>query len=146
MTYRADSKSGFDLFEHAADVGVRGWGPGLPEAFVQAAKALFSLMVDDLQSVRPIKAIPITARGYDRESLLVAWLNALLTASDVHSLLFTHFEVSLEQGFSLHGQAQGEPFAAHRQEQGLEVKGATFCQVGVYEQEGVWVAQCVVDV
>ncbi len=139
-------ESGFEVFEHGADVGVRGWGPSLEDAFIQGARAMFSLMTEDLQSVNWETEIQIQTAGYDLESLFVAWLNALLTESDLQSLLLSGFEVCLGKEYTLHGKAKGEPFSARREEQGVEVKGATFCLAEVFEREGMWVAQCVVDV
>ena len=137
---------GFEVFEHGADVGVRGWGPTLEEAFVQGARAMFSLMTDDLQSVNWETEVQIQAAGYDQESLFVAWLNALLTESDLHGLLLAGFDLSLGKDCTLTGTARGEPFSARRQGQGVEVKGATFCLAQVFQDQGKWVAQCVVDV
>ncbi len=137
---------GFEIFDHGADVGVRGWGATVEEAFIQGAKAMFSLMTDDLQSVKCRDQIQVQAAGYDMESLFVAWLNGLLTQSDLHGLRLAEFEVHIHQDFSLTGRAKGEAFAMDTEERGVEVKGATFCQTTVYEDNGKWVAQCVVDV
>lgn len=137
---------GWEVFDHGADIGVRGFGQTLEEAFVQGAKAMFSLMTDDLQSVSCSSHIQVRAEGYDLESLFVAWLNALLTESDIQALLLADFDVSLGEEFTLTGTAAGERFSQRRHEQGVEVKGATFCQTAVYERAGRWVAQCVVDV
>ncbi|MFO7802919.1 MAG: archease [Desulfovermiculus sp.] len=136
----------FEVFEHGADVGVRGCGSSLEEAFVQGARAMFSLMTEDLQSVNLDTEIQIQAVGYDLESLFVAWLNALLTQSDLHGLLLAGFELSLGEDYTLTGTAQGQPFSEQRGEQGVEVKGATFCLAEVSLQDGGLMAQCVVDV
>jgi SHS2 domain-containing protein len=138
--------SGFEVFEHGADVGIRGWGASLEEAFVQGARAMFSLMTEDLQSVNLDTGVEIQAAGYDLESLFVAWLNALLTESDLHGLLLAGFEVRLGQDYTLTGTAQGESFSGQKGKQGVEVKGATFCLAEVSPQDGGWMAQCVVDV
>jgi len=138
--------SGFEVFEHGADVGIRGWGASLEVAFVQGARAMFSLMTEDLQSVNLDTGVEIQAAGYDLESLFVAWLNALLTESDLHGLLLAGFEVRLGQDYTLTGTAQGESFSGQKGKQGVEVKGATFCLAEVSPQDGGWMAQCVVDV
>jgi SHS2 domain-containing protein len=139
-------KSGYEVYDHGADIGVRGWGPSLEQAFVQGATAMFSLMIEDMQSVNPGAEVRIEARGYDLESMFVAWLNSLLTEADLHGLILTEFEVQIKENFTLSGTARGESFAALTSGQGVEVKGATFCQAAVYAEDGTWVAQCVVDV
>jgi SHS2 domain-containing protein len=107
---------------------------------------MFSLMTEDLQSVNLDTGVEIQAAGYDLESLFVAWLNALLTESDLHGLLLAGFEVRLGQDYTLTGTAQGESFSGQKGKQGVEVKGATFCLAEVSPQDGGWMAQCVVDV
>src|SRR6056297_985818 len=124
-------QSGFEVFDHGADAGVRGWGASLEEAFIQGARAMFSLMTDDLQSITCSLQVQVQAAGYDWESLFVAWLNALLTEADLHGLLLAEFAVTLGDDYTVSGTACGEPFSAHRWEQGVEVKGATFCQAAV---------------
>ena len=41
----------FETFDHTADIGIRAFGPDLPEAFCNAAKGMFSL-ITDLRKVR----------------------------------------------------------------------------------------------
>jgi SHS2 domain-containing protein len=134
---------GYETFEHGADIGIRGIGRSLEEALVMAAKAVFGLMVDDVESVPPETRVEIRAEGFDAESLLLAWLNQLLAEADICGLVFSEFRVSVS-GWSLEGAAWGSGFAGR--DPGVEVKAATYSQAGVFEREGMWIAQCVVDV
>ena len=85
------------------------------------------------------------AEGYDLESLLVAWLNSLLTQADIQELIFCRFEPRI-QGLQLTGWAYGQEYSQDPELQGVEVKGATFNELLVQAQQGLWLAQCVVDV
>ena len=134
---------GYENFEHGADIGIRGIGRSLEEALVMAAKAVFGLMVDDVERVPPETRVEIRAEGFDAESLLLAWLNQLLAEADIGGLVFSEFRVSVS-GWSLEGAAWGSDFAGR--EPGVEVKAATYSQAAVFEREGMWTAQCVVDV
>jgi SHS2 domain-containing protein len=140
------ARSGYDTFEHGADVGVRGWGRTPEEAFANAARAMFSIMTDDLADVAPGEAVAIEAQGFDRESLLVDWLNRLLTQSAINRMLFAEFEVRFEGEDRLRGEARGEGYDPRQHREGVEVKGATFSQLEVSERDGIWTAQCIVDV
>jgi SHS2 domain-containing protein len=139
-------QAGCETFEHGADVGVRGWGGTREEAFANAARAMFSVMAEDLETVQPRETIDIRAEGYDGESLLVDWLNRLLTQSAINRMLFAEFEVRFEGETVLHGRARGERYDPKERREGTEVKGATFSQLAVFEQDGIWIAQCIVDV
>ena len=136
-------------FEHGADVGVRGRGPTVEEAFAGAAQALFLLLCDDLSGVGSEAEQPVTCEAATLEELLVAFLNELIFFSESRGLVFGSFEVKIEKsgdGYRLSGRARGEPFDLKRHEFTVQPKGATFTALEVAQRGGEWVAQCVVDV
>jgi len=135
----------FETFEHGADMGIRGRGKTLTEAFENGAKSMFSLLVEDFDTIRPRKSVVISCESFDIEGLFVAWLNCLLAESDIQRLIFSDFKVKI-QDLSLIGTAMGEPFDSSRHQRGVEVKGATFTELVVRQDEDCWIAQCVVDV
>jgi len=134
----------FETFEHEADIGIRGFGGSMKEAFENAAVALYAVMVN-IDTVNPVEERTITVSAPDRELLLVEWLNALLAISDIERIVFSKFEVGME-GTTLTGVAWGETLDKERHEPHLEVKGATYHLLSVKEQDGKYTAQCVVDV
>jgi len=134
----------FETFEHEADIGIRGFGGTIAEAFENAAVALYSVMVN-VHSVRPEERRTVSASAPDLELLLVEWLNALLSLSDIERMVFSKFEVKIN-GTSLIGTAWGEMLDRQRHEPNVEIKGATYHMLKVMETDGRFVAQCVVDV
>lgn len=139
----------FETFEHGADIGVRGFGKTIEEAFENGAKALFSIMIVNFNSVRSIDIYQISCTSFDLESLFTSWLNQLLAEADIKKSIFSDFKIEkigLET-FELSGFAFGEPFNPTRFERGVDVKGATFTELKIYKRtDGFWIAQCVVDV
>ncbi len=138
-------KPGFETFEHGADIGIRGIGRTLEEAFINAAKALFSLMVLNLEEVRPEKKVTLEVEGENLEELFLEWLNKLLSLAGMENLVFSEFGCQIKD-LSLSGWAAGEPINEKKHELGEEVKGATYTMLKVEKVNGFWVAQCVVDV
>jgi tRNA nucleotidyltransferase (CCA-adding enzyme) len=134
----------YETFEHEADIGIRGFGQTAGEAFENAAKALFSVIVN-VQAIEPKDKRSVTVSAPDRELLLVEWLNALLSLSDIERMVFSKFDVKIE-GASLTGTAWGERLDQERHEPNVEIKGATYHMLKVMEKDGRFVAQCVVDV
>jgi len=134
----------YETFEHEADIGVRGSGNSVEEAFQNTAMALYSVMVN-VQTVEPSERRTVTVSAPDRELLLVEWLNALLALSDIERMVFSGFEVKIE-GSCLAGAAWGEKLDKVRHEPQVEVKGATYHMLRVAEHRGRYTAQCVVDV
>ena len=138
-------KPGYETFEHGADIGIRGIGKTLEEAFINAAKALFSLIVVNLEEVRPERRVEIRAEGESLEELFLDWLNKLLAEAGMENLVFSEFGCEIKD-LKLSGWAAGEPIDETRHELGEEVKGATYTMLKVEKVGDLWVAQCVVDV
>lgn len=135
----------WEHFEHQADIGVRGIGGTPGEAFEQAALAMMAVIVDPVV-VRPVVGIALYCSAPDVELLLADWLNAVLCEMSARRMLFSRFEVSM-QGGSLMGRAWGEPVDPGRHKPAVEVKGASYLGLKVEQHaDGLWVAECVVDV
>lgn len=134
----------WEHYGHDADIGVRGLGPTLAEAFEQAALAMTAVVTDPAR-VSPQQAVEIACQAPDPEMLLVDWLNSLVYRMAVDHLLFGRFVVTID-GLRLRATAWGEPAAPDRHRPAVEVKGATFTTLRVAPADGGWIAQTVVDV
>ena len=134
----------WEHYEHAADIGVRGFGATKAEAFEQAGLALIAV-VADLRTIGEFERISLDCEAPDDELLLAEWLNALVYQMATRKLLFRRFNVAID-GTRLHAQAWGEPIDAARHKPAVEVKGATFTTLRVARHGEGWVAQTVVDV
>lgn len=135
----------WEHFPHGADIGVRGRGATLAQAFEQAAVAL-TAVVTDPRLVRPTTRVEIVRAAPDAEFLLVDWLNALVYEMATRNMLFGRFAVTLD-GNTLRATAWGEPLDRTRHAPAVEVKGATYTALAVRkDDDGQWDAQCVVDV
>ncbi|SEJ43904.1 SHS2 domain-containing protein [Azotobacter beijerinckii] len=135
----------WQTFPHEADIGVRGSGATLAEAFAGAATALTAAICDPA-TVAPREALAVECDAPDVELLLVDWLNALIFAMATRHLLFSRFEVAID-GSRLHATAWGEPLEVARHQPAAEAKGVSLCELKVVRQaDGQWLAQAVVDV
>ena len=137
--------SRWEHFEHAADVGVRGYGPTVEEAFANVAVAMTAVITAP-EAVAPAEAVPIDCAGASLDELLFAWLNALVFEMATRRMLFSAFEIEIA-GNRLHAVARGERVDRARHQPSVEVKGATYTQLSVrHGAVGGWVAQCILDV
>ena len=135
----------WEHFPHQADIGVRGFGANIEQAFEQAALAL-TAVITDVEKVTPAEMIRIFCEAPDAELLLVDWLNQLVYEMATRSMLFSRFKLHIED-HRLAAQAWGETVQAQRHQPAVEVKGATYTELSVAQQpDGSWLAQCVVDV
>ncbi len=145
MHSSADVKPFWEHFEHCADIGVRGCGATLAEAFAQAALAMTAVITDPA-GIRPEECVEIRCEEPDQELLLVDWMNALIYEMATRKMVFSRFEVEI-QGSVLTATACGEPVDVARHQPTVEVKGATYTELKVSQRDdGLWCAQCVVDV
>ncbi len=136
--------SGWELFEHSADVGVRGWGATAAEAFEQAASALTAVVTD--AEIEPRVPVSVECEAPDLELLLVEWLNAIIYEMAVRKMLFGRFTVRIN-GSRLVGKLWGEPVVVERHAPACEPKGATYTELKVTKNlKGSWSAGCIVDV
>jgi SHS2 domain-containing protein len=139
------SRAGFEIFEVTADKGIRAWGRDLPEVFANAARGLWSLIVEP-GAVRPLQAFPVRAEGSDRETLLVAWLNELLYLYEVERVVLAEFAVTRLDEASLEATVRGEPVDRTRHPMVGHVKAVTYHLLHVRPAGAGWEAQVVVDV
>ncbi len=144
MTSGAGQNRRWQHFSHVADMGIRGYGDTLEAAFEQAALAL-TAAVGDPATVQPVESVPIQCQAPDRELLLVDWLNALIYERATRKMLFSRFDIQINQTH-LQATAWGEPVDRQRHEPAVEVKGATYTELRVAQESGGWIAQCVIDV
>ena len=137
--------SEYRIFGTTADLGVAARGKGLGEVCAQAARGMFSVLID-LRSVRPLQAYPVTARGDDAASMLVAFLNELIFLHATQGLVMRRFEVKVGAGFNLEATAWGEEIDLERHCIETDIKAATYHRVSVEQRNGLWRARVILDV
>lgn len=138
----------YKFFDHQADVGIIGIGESYEQAFQEAAKAMFEVMCDT-KTVKQVKSLRIDAVASDLASLFIEWLNELLAQKDIKDMLFNNFNVKISKtkaGYKLSGIAKGEKLNISKHHLKTEVKAATYSQLKVWEEKGLYKARCVVDV
>lgn len=126
----------FELIEHTADVGIEAYGADVKEAFVNAARGMFSLIVES-GSVREVEYRNIEVTATDEESLLVTWLNELIYLFDVETMLFSRFDVAELGDTQLKARVYGELVDDTRHKLKTGIKAATYHMVEVDRSQGV---------
>jgi|TARA_Y100000310_G_C20647756_1_gene797601 tRNA nucleotidyltransferase (CCA-adding enzyme) len=148
----------YELLEHEADIGVKGIGATLEEAFQEGAKAMFSVMVD-LDKVDAKESVDVHCESDSIEMLFVEFLNRLLADMTISEMVFSKFEVKISKGapglggagaqiekYTLTGKAFGEPLDQDKHQTKTEVKAATLHGIKYEKTEEDHQIQCVVDV
>lgn len=114
----------YRLLDHTADALIEAYGDSLSERFASAAYAMFDQMTD-VRVVKPVGEVEIELIADSREQLLVDFLQELLYLHDAENLVFSEFEVKLDD-LSLKAAAKGEEFDSSRHPKRAVVKGVTY--------------------
>ena len=135
----------WEHFHHQADIGVRGIGETIEEAFEEGAAALMAVMCS-LEKVEVKEEVIIQCEAEEAELLFADWLNSIIYEMDTRRMLFSRFEVRLN-GDKLEGKMWDEKIKPDNHETAVEVKAATYMMLKAEKNSsGKWIAQCVVDV
>lgn len=138
-------KPRFEILEHTADIGFRAWGKTEAELFENAATALESIAVE-LEDVEPRLEYPLAAEGYDYESLLVNWLSEVLYYLDGRRIAMRRFQIDEFIPYQVRGRAWGEPRDPERHRTKLIIKGVTYHQLRITQDQAGWCAEVFLDI
>ncbi|MFX0211880.1 MAG: archease, partial [Candidatus Hodarchaeota archaeon] len=110
-----------------SDVAFRAYGLSLEEVFCNAAKAMFSVMVD-LNMVPPDEQVKVEVDARTEESLLYSWLSDLLLEAEVNGYFFSSFRVEKIWNENDRFHLKGIGLGSEAKEELLEtlVKGVTY--------------------
>jgi len=135
-----------EYLEHTADLGLLARGATLEEAFCEAARGLFSLMLD-VAKIEPRDTYTVHLEAPSSIDLFVEWLGDLLAQKELTGLVFSEFETRLDRdGRRLDGTASGERLDPIKHRPRIEVKGISYLGLDVRRDDEGWVVQCVLDV
>lgn len=135
----------YETFEHTADLGLRIRAGDLDTLFGEAGEALFSVIVEDLGTVRPERKLELQLAGDEREFLLFDWLKEILYHWDAEHLLLGRFAVRVTPT-GLTATAWGEPLDRDRHVLSHEVKAITYHGLHVEPTADGWLAEVIVDI
>ena len=134
----------WEHYSHTADMGIRGFGDTIEEAFEAAAIAMTAVIVEP-QKIQPNEKVTITCNEQDNELLFIEWLNNILYEMSTRQMVFSKFEISIEND-KLTGFAYGEKLDISKHEPASEIKGISYCDLKVANENSKWIAQCIVDI
>lgn len=135
----------YQTFEHTADLGLRVRAHDLNTLFAEAGRGLFSIVVENLNDVRPAQARNFEIAGADREYLFFDWLNELLFVCDTERMVFAEFDVQVNE-VGLVACARGEPLDPARHRLTHEIKAITYHHLKVEQTPDGWLAEVIVDI
>ena len=128
-------KKDFEILDHTADVGIIAYGADIKQAFANAARGLFSLIIK-LDEIQEILHRDIRVSANDQESLLVEWLNELIYLFDAENIIFKRFEITYLNNTLLMARSYGEKVDKVRHKLKTGVKAATYHMLKIDKDDG----------
>lgn len=135
----------YEFINHTADLGIKVSGETLSELFVNAAYAMFDILVDIAQ-VETAQALTVTIKGDTIEDIFFEWLRELLAKFNIHKLVFKQFKISTFDKSGLEAIVKGEKIDPGRHEFKTEIKAVTYHGLVVRKNNGLWEAQVIFDI
>ena len=121
--------------EHTADLRFRIRAESLDALFVEAVRALMQTQYGDLQGPgTEVRSVEL--RAEEPESLLHHLLSEVLFLSETGNLVFTDAELTVVRSPpSVRGRLRGQPFEPSRHAGGTEVKGISYSDLAIVEDD-----------
>ncbi len=133
---------GFEEVEHTADWAFRTRGVDLKQLFVNAASAMFELQVRPPRPLAEEVERQVEVTGFDRETLLVNWLNELLYLQEKYGEIYRQFDLQEISDTRLRARLRGQRSAGAAR----VIKAVTFHGLEIKRVAEGWEATVVVDV
>ena len=141
----------YEYFEHQADIGIRGKGTTLAEAFEQAALAMFEIMVEVVKK-RPVfqkeehKKFLLNKQGNNLEEIFVAWLSELLYLFSSEGLIMDKADMQRLDSNCIQAEVLGRIFSPDFYRIKTEIKAVTYHELEVKNIQRGYEAQVIFDV
>lgn len=133
----------YEYFEATADIGLKAYGKNLNEAFENASLAIFNI-ISNTSDIEALKEIEFEITSEDEVSLLYDYLEELLFYHETEFMLFSKFNVKIDENLHLKAKIKGETINWDKHERKTEIKAITFHKMKVSKTDCVEV-RAIVD-
>jgi SHS2 domain-containing protein len=133
----------FEVLEHTADLRIKVHGQDLTELFVNAALAVAEQQKPDISQQKPTEEWELVAiESPDINSLLVDWLNEILSRSDLNDKVYNNFQIEELTEDHLQAKIAGQKIDQKQ----VEIKAATYHGLEVKKVNEHWEATVIFDI
>jgi SHS2 domain-containing protein len=134
----------YEFLDHTSEAKFRAYGKTLEEAFENAAKAMFAIIIDPEEVEGKIKkTVEVDVGKEDKKALLYDFLEELIILQDSEGFMLHDIEVEIE-GSKLRAVCKGDSVKNYITMG--DVKAATYADMEISQKGKNWTIQVVVDV
>ena len=139
--------SGYEVFEHTADVGLRITSDSLEKLFSEAGRGVASLIIENPEAIEPRQTVRFELESEDLLGLFVDWLRELIYRFETDHLLLSEFRLELSDDLRrLRADCRGEKADWTRHLPDNELKAVTYHGLRVAQTRDGWEAEVIFDI
>lgn len=140
----------WQILDHTADVIIEGKGKTLEKAFEAIAIALQNVMVDT-ETIKPVKNLEdsIKLQNPSKEELLFEFLSRIVFIKDTKKFVFKDIEVKIKNDnnfVEVYFLMKGEKLSIKKHKIYCDVKGVSYSELKIVQENNYYICKCVVDV
>lgn len=136
----------FEFLDHPADVKMRVYGKTLEELFRNAVLGMANIQISNLSQRKELKKLKvkkkIRVKSLDQETLLVDFLSAILTQSDINDCVYP--EVKIKKFSEKEIEAEILGFKVSQFDE--DIKGVTYHDLAMRKKRNIWQATVLFDI
>jgi SHS2 domain-containing protein len=140
-----NDRAAYHEIEHTADLGIEVTAPDFATLIATAGEALYAQIADP-QTIEIRETISLSVSGDGPEELLHAWLCELLARFNINGFIAKRCAVGELTHDRVDGAIKGEKLDLARHRFHTEIKGVTYHDFKVWEENGSWHARVIFDV
>lgn len=138
---------GFKYLEHITDAYIEAWGDSLEQAFSYAATGTINVMFE-IKNVIGTSKIGFQVEGEDYLELLFNWLEKVLLIISIDNQVISSFEIKiskLDTKYRLTGWGMAESIDISKHNYRTEIKGITYHEMEVLQEDGQYKVRFILD-
>lgn len=135
----------YEIIDHTADISVRVSGRDFNELLINSSLAMMDIICD-LNTIEAKNKYAVKSDGNSEEQLLVNWLSELLYMHEVKRLLFSDFEIKVNENKEVEGICKGEEIDFSRHDLLNDIKAVTYSGLNVEHKNGLLSATITFDI
>ena len=141
----------YEIINHTADVGIKVYGKDLENLFLNAARAMFEVMIEETKrksifQKEEQKKFLVNKRASGIEDVFVAWLSELLYLFSAEGLIMDRADIQRLDSECIQAEVTGRIFNPDFCRVKTEIKAVTFHELEIEQTDKGYQAQVIFDV
>jgi SHS2 domain-containing protein len=141
----------YEIINHTADIGLKVFGKNLEVLFLNAAQAMFEIILEKIEKEslfkkQELKKFLLNKQGSNLEEIFVSWLSELLYLFNSEGLIMNKADIQKLDSNCIQAEIIGRIFNTDLERIKTEIKAVTYHELEVKKTERGYEARVIFDV